>query len=71
MQVTVGFAPEAGRRLGSAGQLEQVHKLAEALDASEGVDLSGLHCVVGAGFGVDQQGFIRLPEHGTALHWAQ
>ena len=68
-QVTVEFADEA-RRLNTLEKAELLQRLAAALDrVSE--DVKGLTLLLGAGYGMDAQGRVRLYHRDSALMWSR
>lgn len=69
LQVTVGFAPHIVGQ-GPVAQVEQLRKLAAALDRASRVDLAGVHVMLGGEYGVDSLGRLWLDADESALSWS-
>ena len=70
-QASVGFGT-ALRLAGAVEQVQQLHKLAEAMDKVKHLDVEGIHIMIGTAPGqqVDALGNLWLDASDGALSWA-
>ena len=70
LQVTAGW-DEGLRAEGAAAQAASLQRLAAALDRLEGVDLAGVHIMLGAASGVDHRGQAWLRTTDSTAEWVR